>query len=156
MITTRRAHPDDAATAATLLHAFNTEFDAPVPDVPTLTTRFAELLRRDDILIWFAIDGDRPFGFALVTLRPSVYFDGPLAQLEELYVEPQSRGRGAGQQMVAAMTAELVRRDHGEIHINVDEVDDGARRFYERHGFTNFESNGSRMLCYVRDVITTA
>ena len=32
-----------------------------------------------------------------------------------------------------------------------DEVDAGARRFYERHGFTNIEA-GSRMLLYIREL----
>lgn len=41
----------------------------------------------------------------------------------------------------------------GEIQINVDEDDRDARRFYERHGFTNLESGSTeRMLCYLREL----
>ena len=40
-----------------------------------------------------------------------------------------------------------------EMHINVDEVDLGARRFYERHGFTNTEAGQEyQMLCYLREL----
>ena len=38
------------------------------------------------------------------------------------------------------------------MHINVDEPDSGARRLYERHGFSNYElGQDYRMLCYVRE-----
>ena len=39
------------------------------------------------------------------------------------------------------------------MHINVDEVDTDARRFYERHGFVNIEPGQEhRMLCYLREL----
>jgi GNAT superfamily N-acetyltransferase len=49
---------------------------------------------------------------------------------------------------------DLVRsRGAGEIHINVDEVDEDTRRFYERHGFTNIEPGEDyRMLIYLRQL----
>ena len=83
-------------------------------------------------------------GFALVSLRPAIWFDGPVSQLEELYVVPALRSGGIGTQVL-----DLCRRlaqDLGspEMHINVDEVDVDTRRFYERHGFVNIE-DGRRL-----------
>lgn len=48
----------------------------------------------------------------------------------------------------------LARERHaGLFEINVDEVDTGARRFYERHGFSNTEAGESdRMLYYFREL----
>ena len=84
------------------------------------------------------------------------YYDGPLAQLEELYVVPELRGQGIGTGMITTVVDELRARGCGEIHINVDEPDTGARRFYERHGFSNVETEGAgrkyRMLCYLREL----
>lgn len=37
-----------------------------------------------------------PTEFIYLTLRPTSYFDGPLAQPEELYVRPHLRVRGVG------------------------------------------------------------
>ena len=89
-------------------------------------------------------------GFALLSLRPAIWFDGPVAQLEELYVVPALRDRGIGTQ-VLDLSRRLVRAAGApEMHINVDEVDVDTRRFYERHGFLNIEPGVDyRMLCYV-------
>ena len=116
----------EAELVAKLLHDFNTEFDTSVPE---------NLERR----------------FAYLTLRPSPYYDGPVTMLEELYVAPAHRGRGLGTRMMARVLSEIRKRGAGEMQINVDEVDAGARRFYERHGFTNIEA-GSRMLLYIREL----
>ncbi len=88
-------------------------------------------------------------GFALLTLRPAIWFDGPVSQLEELYVVPGLRSQGIGTALLA-LARELVRElGSPEMHINVDEVDLDTRRFYERHGFVNIEDGvDHRMLFY--------
>jgi len=83
--------------------------------------------------------GDPAVAVALLTLRPNVWYDGPVALLDELYVAPEVRGRGLGSALLAAAEA-LTRQRGGELlEINVDGGDTGARRFYERHGYVNSE-----------------
>lgn len=135
----------DAGVVAKLLRDFNIEFDTPVPD--DLEQRFARLLVRDDVIVLLAGE----VGFAFLTLRPSPYYDGPVAMLEELYVAPGQRNEGIGTALIRAAMREVLARDAGEVQINVDEVDTDARRFYERHGFTNIEQ-GSRMLLYIQEL----
>jgi GNAT superfamily N-acetyltransferase len=149
----RRATPAHAETVGRLLFDFNAEFDWSGPPVEDLVRRFAGLLDRDDVIVLLAGPAEEPTGFAFLTLRPTVYFDGVLAQLEELYVRPPVRGQGIGSALLTAAVA-LVRESHGgEIHINVDEIDTDARRFYERHGFVNVEpGHDYRMLCYLREL----
>lgn len=148
-----RAQPSHAGVVADLLHAFNTEYDAPVPSRDDLTRRFTDLLRRDDVIVLLAGDPEHPSGFALLTLRPTPYFDGPLAQLEELYVAPDRRAGGIGTALMTSALETLRSRGCGELHINVDEVDVDARRFYERLGFVNVEPGTDwRMLCYLREL----
>lgn len=141
----RRAGEGEAELVATLLRDFNTEFDTPVP--AGLERRFAALLAREDVIVILA----GTVGFAYLTLRPSPYYDGPVAMLEELYVAPGRRGAGIGSAIMARVLDELAQRGAGEMQINVDEVDTDARRFYERHGFTNIE-HGSRMLLYIQEL----
>ena len=146
----RRAGPADAEVLGRLLWDFNTEFETEVDDVDVLTARFVRLLELDDIVAVLAEDEDTAVGFALVSLRPAIWFDGPVSQLEELYVVPDQRSRGIGTQ-VLDLARRLVRElGSPEMHINVDEVDADTRRFYERHGFVNIEDGADyRMLCYV-------
>lgn len=152
---TRVGTPADAVVLADLLTDFNREFDTPTPDLSTLRTRFEGMLAESAVMTVLVVLAEitEPVGFALITLRPTPYYDGPLAQLDELYVVPELRGSEIGTRLLNHAIDTLSARGVGEMHINVDEVDDGARRFYERHGFTNIEPGADyRMLCYLREL----
>lgn len=154
----RRAGVADADVVGGLLHDFNTEFDTPTPTARVLGARFRDLLQRDDVVVLLAYGegeggGEEPVGIAYLTLRPTPWYDGPLAQLEELYVRPRLRDQGIGTALMERALTLLRDRGVGEVQINVDEVDTDTRRFYERHGFTNVESGSDyRMLCYLREL----
>ncbi|MDT4942742.1 MAG: hypothetical protein QOJ34_2831 [Pseudonocardiales bacterium] len=137
-ITVRRAGAGaDVHTVANLLDAFNREFDTATPGPAVLAERLDHLLPGGAVVALVA--GDPAAGFALLTLRPNVWYDGPVALLDELYVVPDLRGQGIGSKLLAA--AEAVTRERGGelLEINVDGVDHDARRFYERHGYSNTE-----------------
>jgi GNAT superfamily N-acetyltransferase len=148
-----RAHAAHADAVAGLLFDFNTEFDTPGPGAKLLAARFARLLERDDVIVLLTGSDENPTGFAFLTLRPTPYHDGPLAQLEELYVRPELRNQGQGTALLQTAIRLVREHDGGEIHINVDEVDADTRRFYERHGFVNIEPGADhRMLSYLREL----
>ncbi|WP_408897381.1 GNAT family N-acetyltransferase [Nocardioides sp. R1-1] len=152
---TRLATPADAFVVGGMLFDFNTEFEVPTPSAADFGDRFTALLARPDVLVVLAEDpaSGAATGFGYLTLRPTPYGDGPLAQLEELYVVPDLRDRGIGTALLTHAVAEVERRGAIEMLINVDEVDVDTRRFYERHGFTNIEPGAEcRMLCYLRDL----
>ena len=151
-VVVRSATPADAAVVGGLLFDFNTEFETPTPSAVELAGRFRDLLTRDDVLVLLA-GAAEAVGFAYLTLRPTPYGDGPLAQLEELYVRPALRDRGIGTVLLTRAIADVRERGAIEMHINVDEVDVDTRRFYERHGFVNIESGTDyRMLCYLQEL----
>lgn len=146
----RRAGPQDAARLARMLHDFNTEFNTQTDDEAVLELRFARILKDDAVLALVSSDGPQDTGFALLTLRPALWFDGPVATLDELYVVPGRRGQGIGTTLLTRACALLRHRGCPEMHINVDETDTDTRRFYERHGFVNIEPGTEyRMLCYI-------
>ena len=146
----RLASVDDAPVVARMLHDFNTEFGSPTPGPAFLERRLRDLLGTRSTLVW--LGGEPVVGFALVTLRSNVWFDGAVALLDELYVAPDSRGQGIGTSMIAALFDRARDDGWGPIEVNVDEFDHDARRFYERHGFANTEpGSDERELYYSRE-----
>ncbi|MGJ0390249.1 GNAT family N-acetyltransferase [Microbacterium sp. CGR1] len=145
----RRAQVADAERIAELLHAFNTEFDTETPGVAVLAERLRTLLPEPST---FAVLGGSPAtGVALVTLRPNVWSDGPVALLDEMYVEPEHRGGGVGSAILQRMVEICRELGVAAIEINVDESDAGAQRFYERNGFSGTDpDSGERAFYFYR------
>jgi GNAT superfamily N-acetyltransferase len=141
----------DAGLLAALLDAFNREYDDPTPGIDVLAARLERLLPGGDVIA--LLTGDPATGFALLTLRANVWYEGPVALLDELYVVPELRGRGLGSALLAA-AEEATRGRGGELlEINVDADDVDARRFYERHGYANHEPGEDEpLLYYYRDL----
>ena len=142
----RVAHPRDAAVVAQLLDDFNREYDTPSPGVAVLTARLERLLTGG--AVFAVLVGDPVHGVGLLTLRPNIWYAGPVGLLDELYVVPQRRGRGLGTVLLHA-AEEVVRGRGGDVlEINVDGDDADARRFYERHGYRNSEPGKDEQLLY--------
>jgi GNAT superfamily N-acetyltransferase len=124
-----------AGTVAELLDAFNREYDTPTPGPAVLTARLQRLLAGGDVVALLA--GEPAIAVALVTMRSNVWYDGPVALLDELYVAAEYRGHGIGAALLARVEEVVRHRGVELIEINVDGGDTDARRFYERHGYTN-------------------
>lgn len=147
----RLATVDEADEVARLLHDFNVEYATATPGVEVLGDRLRGLLAGS---VTFAILAGTPaVAVALVTLRPNVWYSGPVALLDELYVAPRLRGHGIGSRIIDRLVAEARARSVSAIEINVDEGDVDARRFYERHGFTATDpGSGERALYYAQEL----
>ena len=136
----------EAGAVASLLDAFNREFETPTPGPRALEDRLRALLPTGRLVALLV--GRPAVGVALVTLRPNVWYPGPVGLLEELYVVPGSRNRGLGAALLRA-AEEVVRRSGGALlQIEVDGGDAGARRFYERHGYADHEPGSTDLLLH--------
>ena len=112
------AHSREASVVARLLDDFNREYDTPSPGVPVLTERLEQLLAGDQVSA--VLVGDPACGVGLLTLRPNVWYAGPVGLLDELYIAPSQRGQGLGTALLHA-AEEVVRGRGGEVlEINVD------------------------------------
>ncbi|HEX9229518.1 MAG TPA: GNAT family N-acetyltransferase, partial [Arthrobacter sp.] len=127
------------------------EFSTPTPDVRELESRLTQLLAGDDVVV--LLIGEPASGVAVLSFRPNVWYRGPVAILDELYVRPELRGHRLGSALLDA-ALDLVRDRGGALlEINVDGEDTDARRFYEARGFTNTEPNQTDpMLYYYREL----
>ena len=143
----RSATTADSARLARMLHEFNLEFGEPSPGEEFLAARVTTLILSDAKTFLVAGEGA---GFTQVDIRPSVWSEGPTAQIEELYVEPGRRGRGLGRELMAEVLN--LARDRGAAMVEVvtGEDDTAARGLYESTGFRNqIEGEaGARALYY--------
>jgi GNAT superfamily N-acetyltransferase len=144
--TVRRASAEDAPVVATLLDAFNREFETPTPGVPWLSARLRDLLTGPDVVVLLV--GEPAVGVAVISFRLNVWYAGPVALLDELYVEPDYRRNRLGHALLEAACAYARERGSEVLEINVDGEDVDARRFYEAHGFANTEPGQAEPMYY--------
>jgi GNAT superfamily N-acetyltransferase len=138
--------PATAADVPTLL-AWTRDFYAHEgipfdPDRSSLTLR--ELLDHPDWgRVWTIVREGRPAGYAVVALGFSLEFGGRSAFLDELYVEPASRGAGIGS--LALRLLQDACRPLGARSLALEVAFDNPRAeaLYRREGFT---PNGRQLM----------
>jgi GNAT superfamily N-acetyltransferase len=81
-----------------------------------------------------AYDGDRPVGFALFFHNFSTFLGRRGLYLEDLFVVPESRGRGIGRALLAHLAAIAVERRCGRLEWAVLDWNEPAIGFYRRMG----------------------
>jgi GNAT superfamily N-acetyltransferase len=79
-------------------------------------------------------------GVATASYRPSAALGGEFAAIEDLYVEPGSRGRGVASALVRAVEDRCRERGISYVEVQVS----GTEEFYERLGYE--EEPGVRVL----------
>ena len=77
----RIAGAANARVVADLLDRFNREYDTPTPGPAVLGARLERLLSSGSVVALLA--GEPAVGLALLTLRPNVWYKGPIALLDE-------------------------------------------------------------------------
>lgn len=98
--------------------------------VPWSETTFRGLLRRRDAELVVAANGETVIGFAVLWCVLDQ------AELGNVAVSRQWRGRGVGELLVVEMVRRAARRSVSEIFLEVRPSNTVARRLYERLGFS--------------------
>lgn len=118
--------PATAADGPAVAEVFLRSFRAALPTV-RLVHDDADVRRHfvQDVLpnreVWVAVDGEEVV--ALLVLEREL--------VEQLYVAPRHTGRGIGSRLLALAQE----RSPDGLRLYTFQVNAGARRFYERHGF---------------------
>lgn len=109
---------------------------------------FATLVDSDRAIVLAVIDNGSVVGFlagydsdASPTRQPVRY-----ATLRSMYVAPHARDNGAGTALVKAFIDWARQQGCVEAHVDAYTDNDGAQRFYERHGFTTRSISRARTL----------
>jgi GNAT superfamily N-acetyltransferase len=77
-------------------------------------------------------------GYAVVTWGYSLESGGRDALIDEIYV--RDRGEGVGSSLLAAILDDVKARGMSRLMLETERDNEGARRFYTRHGFTSEDS----------------
>ena len=83
----------------------------------------------------------RPVGYAMLTAGPGAAtwdLGDRVAEIETLSVLADERGGGVGAALMQASRRWALERGARSISVGLAHTNDGARRFYEREGFTPF------------------
>jgi GNAT superfamily N-acetyltransferase len=78
--------------------------------------------------------GARPVGFALYFFTYSTFLGRPSLYLEDLFVLPDERGKGAGKALLRALAKIAVKKGCGRMEWTVLDWNRPAIRFYQRLG----------------------
>lgn len=132
-IVTRVATVDDAETLARLNRDFNGG------DEPS--ERLAQRMRhpaRVETPILADVDGVAA-GFAALRVVPCVFYDGPHAELTELYVDPLFRRQGVGRALIVHAEQLALANGATTLLVLTDFYNDDAQMLYRRSGFVTHD-----------------
>ena len=132
----REAVPGDVPVVASLIREL-AEYERLLPEVTMTEELLAAHLfgPRPYAEVAIAEDGDgRPLGFALFFHNFSTFLGLPGIYLEDLYVRPDKRGRGAGRALLEHVARVARERGCGRLDWSVLNWNEPAIGFYRRLG----------------------
>lgn len=106
--------------------------NAPVP-VENYARTFDEMMRSDDYVWGYIFEHEgATCGFALLSRTFSQEAGGASVTLEEIYIDPEYRGRGLATELFTYLKQQdwIMR-----LRLEVEDDNEGAKRLYERMGF---------------------
>jgi GNAT superfamily N-acetyltransferase len=134
----RRAASGDLA-ALLVLGAEYARADGHRFDIEVARRGFEPLLDDDERGVVLVAEEDGEIvGYAAVTWGWSIEVGGLDVVLDELYVRP--RGRGIGSRLLGAVETTCRSRNVKRIFLETERPNDGARRIYARHGWSEDDS----------------
>jgi GNAT superfamily N-acetyltransferase len=108
-------------------------YQVSVPDTVTETTWQRILDPTSAVCGIIARDtGGKALGFANYVLHPHTWSEKTLCYLEDMYVRPETRGRGVGHRLIEHLIALGRERDWNRVYWHTDTANAAARRLYDR------------------------
>jgi GNAT superfamily N-acetyltransferase len=131
----RPATTADIPELVALMTAFYSESNFLLPPHPA--TRAFEALLADPHLggAWLAESDGAAIGHAVLTIGFSMEYGGLRGTIDDLYVRPEMRGKGAGGRLLTALRAAAIRRGVRSLHVEVEPGNARVLRLYGRAGY---------------------
>jgi GNAT superfamily N-acetyltransferase len=131
VIEVRDAAPADEGAWRELWDGYLEFYDRRLDPAVTDAT-WSRLLGEGPMSCLVAVEGDEVVGFADYLLHPSTWSRADSCYLEDLFVAPSARGRGAGRALIEALAGRA--REHGWRHVywHTEGGNRAARALYDR------------------------
>jgi ribosomal protein S18 acetylase RimI-like enzyme len=140
-LTIRLCGPADTAKIVPMLQAQVAASGQPAPDPDALAELVHALLATQFSDFLLAEAGDRTLGLLQINYRLSTWEVAPYAVIEDFYLAPDLRGRGAGTRMLDYACARAEARGSRFIQAAARLEDRAATRLYEAFGFAATQRN---------------
>jgi ribosomal protein S18 acetylase RimI-like enzyme len=133
----RLAGAGDLDSLVRLALAFRDHLEQATPSEGEFRTWFAALLQDPATDFLVACDGSGgPLAYAQIRYRHSAWVAGLQAELEDVFVGAEVRGRGIGRQLVELAVARAAARGCRSVGLTTNERNQAALALYGRLGFT--------------------
>lgn len=124
----RGAEAADANSVFAMLERFAMSYE---PDRNAFEPSFAQMIDSEDVALLVADEGGTLAGYVMAVEFGTLFANGDVVQIEELFVEETMRGAGVGRELVAAVVEWA--RTRGAAEVTAPTRRAGA--YYERLGF---------------------
>lgn len=126
----RDIHQHDKSQWLLLWEGYTGFYGSPQPEDVTELTWQRLLDERSPVVGRVAVVDGRVVGFAICVLHEGTWVKTPICYLEDLFVEPQMRGRGIARQLLQALHAEGKAQGWSRLYWHT-RSDNPARRLYD-------------------------
>jgi GNAT superfamily N-acetyltransferase len=141
----RQAERVDIPRLVELMREFYAESSYPLDDA-WATAAFEHLLGEPALgAVWLVEDGETPIGHVVLTVHFSMEFGGLCGTIDDLFVKPAHRRRGAGSAAIEAVIAECWRRGCRAWSVEVGTDNRAARALYEKFGLVKLDGGRETM-----------
>ncbi len=128
----------DKALLTRLCRAYRQTDSQPPADALVERALDAALAGDPSVRLWIIELDEKAVGYLAITLGFSIEAGGRDAFLDEIYLEPEARGRGIGMRAIEFVESECVELDVQRLCLEV-ERHNRAKQLYERLGFRDHE-----------------
>lgn len=99
---------------------------------------FQRVLDNSRNFVFVAEEDDTLIGFVTFSVRDVIRYPKPIAELDELYVDPQHRKKGLGKELMKHVEEKAKELQCYRIFIESHYDHKAAHAFYESLGYTNY------------------
>jgi GNAT superfamily N-acetyltransferase len=132
----RIATLEDRQAIADLASAFRNHLQRTEPTDGQFLQSVTQLLKADDAEFCLALEEGIPVGYVLQRFRYSMWAAGTEATIEDLFVEPAFRGKGAGRQLIEFALDRARVLACATVCLDTNENNVASTRIYTQLGFS--------------------